>query len=109
MRRKSRFNSDDCILKKRKEIQGNKSKKKQGVMCYENMNIYLNTPEDAINFVSTVSKVPYEADLSYGHCMVDAKSILGVLGMAVRKKAKLTIYGEKNMDEVAKELKRYAA
>lgn len=63
MRRKSRFNSDDCILKKRKEIQGNKSKKKQG----------------------------------------------GVLGMAVRKKAKLTIYGEKNMDEVAKELKRYAA
>ena len=56
-----------------------------------------------------MSKVPYEADLSYGHCMVDAKSILGVLGMAVRKKAKLTIYGEKNMDEVAKELKRYAA
>jgi len=75
----------------------------------KNMNIYLNTPEDAINFVSTVSKVPYEADLSYGYCMVDAKSILGVLGMAVRKKAKLTIYGEKNMDEVAKELKRYAA
>lgn len=31
----------------------------------KNMNIYLNTPEDAINFVSTVSKVPYEADLSY--------------------------------------------
>ena len=29
--------------------------------------------------------------------------------MAVRKKAKLTIYGEKNMVEVAKELKRYAA
>lgn len=27
--------------------------------------------------------------------MVDAKSILGVLGMAVRKKAKLTIYGKK--------------
>lgn len=25
----------------------------------KNMNIYLNTPEDAINFVSTVSKVPY--------------------------------------------------
>ena len=41
--------------------------------------------------------------------IADAKSILGVLGMAVRKKAKLTIYGEKNMDEVAKELKRYAA
>ena len=78
-------------------------------MCYEKHEHYLNTPEDAINFVSTVSKVPYEADLSYGHCMVDAKSILGVLGMAVRKKAKLTIYGEKNMDEVAKELKRYAA
>ena len=75
----------------------------------KNMNIYLNTPEDAINFVSTVSKVPYEADFSYGQCIVDSKSILGVLSMAVRKKAKLTIYGEKNMDEVAKELKRYAA
>ena len=52
----------------------------------KNMNIYLNTPEDAINFVSTVSKVPYEADLSYGHCMVDAKSILGVLGRGMRLK-----------------------
>ena len=29
--------------------------------------------------------------------------------MAVLKKAMLTIYGEKIMDEVAKELKRYAA
>ena len=47
----------------------------------KNMNIYLNTPEDAINFVSTVSKVPYEADLSYGHCMVDAKSILGLMAL----------------------------
>lgn len=74
----------------------------------KNMNIYLNTPEDAINFVSTVSKVPYEADLSYGHCMVDAKSILGVLGMAVRK-GKADYLRRKNMDEVAKELKRYAA
>lgn len=78
-------------------------------MCYEKHEHLFKYTEDAINFVSTVSKVPYEADLSYGHCMVDAKSILGVLGMAVRKKAKLTIYGEKNMDEVAKELKRYAA
>lgn len=75
----------------------------------KNMNIYLNTPEDAINFVSAVSRVPYEADLSYGHCMVDAKSILGVLGTAVRKNATLTIYGTKDMDDVEKMLEKYAA
>lgn len=75
----------------------------------KNMNIYLNTPKDAIDFVSVVSKVPYEADLSYGHCMVDAKSILGVLGMAICKNATLTIYGTEDMDDVEKMLEKYAA
>ena len=73
----------------------------------KNINIYSKTPEDAIDFVSEVSKVPYEADLSYGNCWVDAKSILGVLGMAVCKKAKLTIYGEENIENTEQTLQRY--
>ncbi len=77
----------------------------------KNINIYLNSPKEALEFVDEVSKLPYAADLSYGNCVVDAKSVLGVLGMAVCKKAKLTIYGEKDtsMDTVGKRLEKFAA
>lgn len=52
--------------------------------------------------------IPYEADLKYGNCMVDAKSILGVLGMAIRKKATLTIYGEGPQNDICEKLQKYA-
>lgn len=40
------------------------------------MNIYLNSQQDAMEFVSLVSGIPYEADLKYGNCMVDANQFL---------------------------------
>lgn len=73
-----------------------------------NMNIYLNSQQDAMEFVSLVSGIPYEADLKYGNCMEDAKSILGVLGMAIRKKATLTIYGEGPQNDICEKLQKYA-
>ena len=73
-----------------------------------NMNIYLDSQKDAMEFVSVVSAIPYEADLKYGNCMVDAKSILGVLGMAIRKKATLIIHGEEPQDEICEKLQKYA-
>lgn len=73
-----------------------------------NMNIYLDSQKDALEFVSLVSDIPYEADLSYGNCMVDAKSILGVLGMAIRKKATLVIHGENPEDGICEKLQKYA-
>lgn len=75
----------------------------------KNMSIYLHTPKEAMEFVDEMSKLPYAADLSYGNCMVDAKSILGILGMAVCKNATLTIYGTEDMDDVEKMLEKYAA
>ena len=72
------------------------------------MNIYLNSQQDAMEFVSLVSGFPYEADLKFGICMGDGKSILGVLGMAIRKKATLTIYGEGPQNDICEKLQIYA-
>ena len=47
------------------------------------MNVLLSTQEDAVKFVSTVSKYPFDVDLGEGNCVIDAKSILGVLSIAV--------------------------
>ena len=47
------------------------------------MNILLSTQEDAVKFVRTVSRYPFDVDLSEGGDTIDAKSILGVLSVAV--------------------------
>lgn len=66
--------------------------------------------KEAIDFVSEISHVPYKVDLSYENNTLNAKSILGVLGMAAGRKVILTIYNNevqvKNIllpDELKKE------
>ena len=51
--------------------------------------IFLKTEQDAVRLNGIVTKYPYDID------MVDAKSILGVLGVGVGNKTKLCI----NTDE----------
>jgi len=56
--------------------------------------IKLNTKNDAVDFVSKIASFPAHIDLKYGNCMIDAKSILGVLGVAVGKKVSLSVHPE---------------
>lgn len=70
------------------------------------LNIQLNTEDEAVDFVSKVSKSPEHMDLKHGHCIVDAKSILGVIGMAVRKKVILSVYAD-DTGNLEDELKNY--
>lgn len=38
-------------------------------------------PDEVVNFVSAASKCIYDVDISYNSYIVDAKSIVGVLGL----------------------------
>ena len=50
---------------------------------------------DAIKLVNTLAKYPCDIDMVLGRYIIDAKSILGVLGLGTGKKVKLSIH----MDE----------
>jgi phosphotransferase system HPr-like phosphotransfer protein len=39
------------------------------------------SPEDASDFVAAASKCGFDVDISYNRFIVDAKSIIGVLGL----------------------------
>lgn len=42
------------------------------------------TPADVQNFVNEASKCDFDIDISYNHYTVDAKSIIGVMGLDFR-------------------------
>lgn len=44
--------------------------------------IRLNSPEAVQEFVSAAEKCSFDIDATYNHIIVDAKSFLGVLGLA---------------------------
>ncbi len=50
-------------------------------------------PEEVKDFVAAASKSAYDIDIYYNHYVVDAKSILGVLGLDLRKILTVAING----------------
>lgn len=51
------------------------------------------TPEEAADFVNEASKCDFDIDISYNHYVVDAKSILGVMGLDFRSTLTLQYAG----------------
>ncbi len=59
--------------------------------------ILLKNQHDIVNFVNKMEKYPFHADLYCGSCVVDAKSLLGVMGFGMGKVMTLQIYGEEDI------------
>ena len=49
-------------------------------------------PEEVYNFVNAASKCDFEIDICYNHYIVDAKSIIGVLGLDLRQVLTVTCH-----------------
>ena len=62
---------------------------KQRTQCIVKLN-----PADVKDFVLAASKCDFDVDIAYGSVVVDAKSILGILGMDLRKNLTVSYYGE---------------
>lgn len=56
--------------------------------------IKLNDTKDASRFVRAAEKCSYDVDLCYNSIVVDAKSILGVLGMDLTRKLTVRYHHE---------------
>ena len=48
--------------------------------------------EDVQRFVNKAERWPSDVDVSLGSCMVDGKSLLGVLSLGIHKKLHVTIH-----------------
>lgn len=70
--------------------------------------ILLNSVDKVKKFVSTIVKFDAEMDLISGRCVIDAKSIMGILGMELSKPIMLRIHDEgKEVEEIVKAVKEY--
>lgn len=49
--------------------------------------------EEVNEFVKKATKCEFDIDISYNHFTVDAKSILGVLGLDLRQQLTVTCHG----------------
>lgn len=60
----------------------------------QKVNLRFQDANQVISFVNIISDYPYNADIQYGSCVVDAKSLMGVLSIAMAKTVELVIYAE---------------
>lgn len=67
-------------------------------------------PHEVVDFVNTISHCSYDADIRYGSRIVDAKSILGVITLAVCHTVELVLHTEKdNCTDIISQLSAFAA
>lgn len=54
--------------------------------------VVFDSVEDVKQFVQQSEKYPEDIDVCCGSCMVDGKSILGILSLGIRKKLNVVIH-----------------
>ena len=59
--------------------------------------IFLKDQAAIVNFVSKLEQYPFQADLHCGSHVVDAKSLLGVLGFGMGKVLTLSVYSDEDV------------
>lgn len=55
-------------------------------------NVTFDSVEDVKKFVEQVENCPQDVDVCYGSCMVDGKSILGILSLGIGKTVNVVIH-----------------
>lgn len=61
-------------------------------------NIFLTGVEDVMEFVNQTERCSYEIDIEVDNCVINAKSILGMLCKGVHRVIQLDIHAEKADD-----------
>ena len=69
-------------------------------------NLLLNSINDVKDFVNIVSKYDFDADLTSGRYVVDAKSIMGIFSLDLSKPINLNIHADDN-EAIVESLKAY--
>ncbi len=68
--------------------------------------IMLDSPEEVKNFVDAASRCPFEIDLTSGNVNIDAKSMLGVMTMALHRRMDVVCIDAKENDRMYRNLRK---
>lgn len=68
--------------------------------------VWFQNSEDVEKFVNAAEKCSFDIDILYDHIYIDAKSLLGVLGLGLRKELTVKYFGKDDRFESA--LEHYA-
>ena len=72
------------------------------------VSVLLNTSEKAITFIRDVSRYSENMDLEAGRCLIDAKSMVGIFSLNLKRPLTLHIYAEgQRADEIVGGLDKY--
>lgn len=71
------------------------------------VSLNLKNAEQVVEFVKVMNGLPYDADVCYGSCIVDAKSLLGVMSLAAAKTVELVMHAD-DCGEIQDKLVAYA-
>lgn len=58
--------------------------------------VQLNTVGDVVRMICKLEQYDYHVDAKVGSYMIDAKSLMGLLGIGLGKKIELLVYADKN-------------
>lgn len=58
----------------------------------EELDVYFQTVDDMVAFVRRANQIEADVDLRFGHILVDAKSLQGVIAMGLGNHAKAVIH-----------------
>lgn len=64
--------------------------------------------DDILKFVQKVEKYPYNMDMKRGKCVVDAKSLLGLVNLGFQREIELSVY-EEECGALWKDLEEFVA
>lgn len=73
----------------------------------QSVQVSINTVDKVKSFVNDITKFEYDFDLVSGRYVVNAKSIMGIFSLDIRKPICLNIHTEENTDEVLDTLAAY--
>ena len=79
------------------------------VLVMKSVQVSINTIDKIKSFVNDITKFEYDFDLVSGRYVVNAKSIMGIFSLDLRKPICLNIYTEDNTDKVLETLAAYMA
>lgn len=70
--------------------------------------LHFNKVDDLLQFVNIVSKYQYDVDLKSGDCILDAKSIVGVIVLSPAEDLEMLVYSN-DCQELVEHISAYAA
>ena len=87
----------------------NQIKERTG-MIMTHMYVKFNQTEQIVDFVKLMNRCTCEADIKCGRIVVDAKSLLGVMAVAINRTVELILHTEEeNSRQITSLLSSYAA